>query len=76
MPTEKISVEVEEKKKQILLAVSPDFAKKPLKFFAGEQYIFTATPSRKGLVKVNKSTPIGRELRRVLEAGIDIWASP
>ena len=76
MPTEKIPVEVEEKKKQILLAVSPDFAKKPLKFFAGEQYIFTATPSRKGLVKVNKSTPIGRELRRVLEAGIEIWASP
>ncbi|HII66623.1 MAG TPA: Flp pilus assembly complex ATPase component TadA [Thermococcaceae archaeon] len=76
MPTERISVQIEEKKKQIVLTVSPDFAKKPLKFFADEQYIFTATPSRKGLVKVNKNTPIGRELKRVLEAGIEIWASP
>ncbi|USG99827.1 PINc/VapC family ATPase [Thermococcus argininiproducens] len=76
MPTEKITVEVEEKKKQIVLRVSPDFAKKPLKFFAGDEYIFTATPSRKGLIKVNKNTPIGRELRRVLEAGIELWASP
>ncbi|NJE27019.1 ATPase [Thermococcus sp. MV5] len=76
MPTEKITVEVEEKKKQIVLRVSPDFAKKPLKFFAGDEYIFTATPSRRGLIKVNKNTPIGRELRRVLEAGIELWASP
>lgn len=75
MPKEKIAVEAEEKKKQIVLRVSPDFAKKPLKFFAGEQYIFTATPSRKGLVKVNKNTPIGKELKRVLDAGIEIWAS-
>ncbi|MCO6041620.1 PINc/VapC family ATPase [Thermococcus alcaliphilus] len=75
MPKEKIPVEAEEKKKQIVLRVSPDFAKKPLKFFAGEQYIFTATPSRKGLVKVNKNTPIGKELKRVLDAGIELWAS-
>jgi len=75
MPKEKIPVEAEEKKKQMVLRVSPDFAKKPLKFFAGEQYIFTATPSRKGLVKVNKNTPIGKELKRVLDAGIELWAS-
>ena len=76
MPKEKIAVEVEEKKKQIVLRVSPDYAKKPLKFFGGEQYVFTATPSKKGIVKVNKNTPIGRELKRLLEAGIEIWASP
>ncbi len=75
MPKEKIPVEVEEKKKQIVLRVSPDYAKKPLKFFGGEQYVFTATPSKKGIVKVNKNTPIGRELKRLLEAGIEIWAS-
>ncbi|MDK2783070.1 MAG: ATPase [Thermococcaceae archaeon] len=75
IPKEKIPVEAEEKKKQIVLRVSPDFAKKPLKFFAGEQYIFTATPSRKGMVKVNKNTPIGKELKRVLDAGIELWAS-
>ncbi|NJE02616.1 PINc/VapC family ATPase [Thermococcus sp. MV11] len=74
-PKEKIPVEVEEKKKTIVLRVSPDYAKKPLKFYGGEQYVFTATPSKKGLVKVSKSTPIGKELKRLLEAGIPIWAS-
>lgn len=75
MPKERIPVEVEEKKKQIVLRVSPDYAKRPLKFFGGEQYVFTATPSKKGIVKVSKNTPIGRELKRLLEAGIEIWAS-
>lgn len=58
-----------------MLRVSPDYAKKPLKFYGGEQYVFTATPSKKGLVKVSKSTPIGKELKRLLDAGIPIWAS-
>ncbi|ASJ00156.1 PINc/VapC family ATPase [Thermococcus gorgonarius] len=74
-PREKIPVEVEEKKKTIVLRVSPDYAKKPLKFYGGEQYVFTATPSKKGLVKVSKSTPIGKELKRLIDAGIPIWAS-
>jgi len=74
-PKEKIPVEVEEKKKTIVLRVSPDYAKKPLKFYGGEQYVFTATPSKKGLVKVSKSTPIGKELKRLIDAGIPIWAS-
>ncbi|WP_297420208.1 PINc/VapC family ATPase [Thermococcus sp.] len=74
-PKEKVAVEVEEKKKTIALRVSPDYAKKPLKFYGGEQYIFTATPSKKGLVKVGKSTPIGKELKRLIDAGIQIWAS-
>jgi len=74
-PKEKIPVEVEEKKKTIVLRVSPDYAKKPLKFYGGEQYVFTATPSKKGLVKVSKSTPIGKELKRLIEAGIPIWAT-
>ncbi len=74
-PKEKIPVEIEEKKKTIVLRVSPDYAKKPLKFYGGEQYVFTATPSKKGLVKVSKSTPIGKELKRLIEAGIPIWAT-
>ena len=74
-PKEKVAVEVEEKKKTIVLRVSPDYAKKPLKFYGGEQYVFTATPSKKGLVKVGKSTPIGKELKRLLDAGIPIWAT-
>ncbi len=74
-PKEKIPVEVEEKKKTIVFRVSPDYAKRPLKFYGGEQYVFTATPSKKGLVKVSKSTPIGKELKRLIEAGIPIWAS-
>ncbi|MCD6372109.1 MAG: Flp pilus assembly complex ATPase component TadA [Thermococcus sp.] len=74
-PKEKIPVEVEEKKKTIVLRVSPDYAKKPLKFYGGEQYVFTATPSKKGLVKVSKSTPIGKELKRLIDAGIPIWAA-
>ncbi|NJE10761.1 PINc/VapC family ATPase [Thermococcus sp. MAR1] len=74
-PKEKIPVEIEEKKKTIVLRVSPDYAKKPLKFYGGEQYVFTATPSKKGLVKVSKSTPIGKELKRLIEAGISIWAT-
>ena len=74
-PKEKIPVEIEEKKKTIVLRVSPDYAKKPLKFYGGEQYVFTATPSKKGLVKVSKNTPIGKELKRLIEAGIPIWAT-
>jgi ATPase len=74
-PKEKISVEVEEKKKYFVLRVSPDFRGKPVKFYAENNYIFTATPSRKGLIKVNKNTPIGREIKRVLEEGKEIWAS-
>ena len=74
-PKEKISVEVEEKKKYFVLRVSPDFRGKPVKFYAENDYIFTATPSRKGLIKVNKNTPIGREIKRVLEEGKKIWAS-
>jgi len=74
-PKEKIPVEVEEKKKTIVLRVSPDYAKRTLKFYGGEQYVFTATPSKKGLVKVGKSTPIGRELKRLLDAGIGVWAT-
>ena len=68
-------MEVEEKKKTIVLRVSPDYAKRPLKFYGGEQYVFTATPSKKGLVKVGKSTPIGKELKRLTEAGIPVWAT-
>ncbi|NJE01480.1 LAGLIDADG family homing endonuclease [Thermococcus sp. JdF3] len=74
-PREKLPVEIEEKKKTIVLRVSPDYAKRPLKFYGGEQYVFTATPSKKGLVKVSKSTPIGKELKRLIEAGIPIWAT-
>ncbi len=74
-PEERIPVEVEEKKKTVVLRVSPDYAKKPLKFYGGEQYVFTATPNKKGIIKVSKSTPIGRELKRLLDAGIPIWAS-
>ncbi|ASA77881.1 PINc/VapC family ATPase [Thermococcus sp. 5-4] len=74
-PKEKIPVEIDEKKKTIVLRVSPDYAKRPLKFYGGEQYVFTATPSKKGLVKVSKSTPIGKELKRLIEAGIPIWAT-
>ena len=74
-PKEKIPVEVEEKKKTLVLRVPPDYAKKPLKFYGGEQYVFTAAPSKKGIVKVSKSTPIGRELKRLIEAGIEMWAS-
>ncbi|WP_297092740.1 PINc/VapC family ATPase [Thermococcus sp.] len=74
-PKERIPVEIEEKKKTIVLRVSPDYAKRPLKFYGGEQYVFTATPSKKGLVKVSKSTPIGKELKRLIEAGIPIWAT-
>ncbi|WP_461866261.1 PINc/VapC family ATPase [Thermococcus sp.] len=74
-PKEKIPVEVEEKKKTMVLRVSPDYAKKPLKFYGGEQYVFTATPNKKGLIKVSKSTPIGRELKRLFEAGIEVWAT-
>ncbi len=75
-PEEKIPVEVEEKKKTVVLRVSPDYVKKPLKFYGGEQYVFTATPNKKGIIKVSKSTPIGRELKRLLDAGIPIWAAP
>lgn len=74
-PKEKIPVEVEEKKRQFVLRVSNEFAGMPLKFYAGEDYIFTATPSKKGLVKVNRNTPIGRELERVVKEGLEVWAS-
>ncbi|ASI99591.1 PINc/VapC family ATPase [Thermococcus celer] len=74
-PKERLPVEVEEKKKTIVLRVPSDYAKTPLKFYGGEEYVFTATPSKKGLVKVSKSTPIGKELKRLLEAGIPIWAT-
>ncbi|RLF74822.1 ATPase [Thermococci archaeon] len=74
-PKEKIHVDVEEKKRQFVLHVSRDFAGMPLRFYAGDDYIFTATPSKKGLVKVNKNTPIGREIVRVLEEGREVWAS-
>ncbi|AIF69564.1 ATPase [Palaeococcus pacificus DY20341] len=74
-PKEKIHVDVDEKKNQFVLRVSKDFAGMPIKFYAGEDYIFTATPSKKGMVKVNKKTPIGREIARMLEEGREIWAS-
>ncbi|WP_297067644.1 PINc/VapC family ATPase [Thermococcus sp.] len=74
-PKEKVAVEVEEKKKTIVLRVSPDYAKEPLKFYGGEQYVFTATPSKRGIVRVGKSTPIGKELKRLIKAGIPIWAT-
>ncbi|WP_297486954.1 LAGLIDADG family homing endonuclease [Thermococcus sp.] len=74
-PKEKIPVEVEEKKKTLVLRVPADYARKPLKFYGGEQYVFTAAPSKKGIVKVSKSTPIGRELKKLIEAGIEVWAS-
>ncbi|NJF25387.1 PINc/VapC family ATPase [Thermococcus sp. Bubb.Bath] len=74
-PKERVPIEVEEKKKTIVLYVPQEHARKPLKFYGGEQYIFTATPSRKGLVKVSKNTPIGKELKRLIDAGIGIWAS-
>lgn len=74
-PKEKIHVDVEEKKRQFVLHVSRDFAGMPIRFYAGDDYIFTATPSKKGLVKVNKNTPIGREIARVIEEGKEVWAS-
>ncbi|WP_048151423.1 PINc/VapC family ATPase [Palaeococcus ferrophilus] len=74
-PREKIPVEIEEKKRQFVLRVSKDFAGMPIKFYAGEDYIFTATPSKKGLVKVNRNTPIGRELERIVRENLEVWAS-
>ncbi|BAA30222.1 605aa long hypothetical protein [Pyrococcus horikoshii OT3] len=72
---EKIPVEVEEKKKSIVLRVSPDFAKKPLRFYAGKDYVFTATPSKKGVVKVGKNSPVGKLLKRYIDENYEIWAS-
>ncbi|MFA4639919.1 PINc/VapC family ATPase [Pyrococcus kukulkanii] len=72
---EKIPVEIEEKKKSIVLRVSPDYARKPLRFYAGNDYVFTATPSKKGVVKVSKSSPVGKLLKRYLDEGFSIWAS-
>ncbi len=71
---EMIPVEVEERKRTMVLRVPPEYAKKPLKFYGGEQYVFTATPNKKGLVKVSKGTPVGREIKRLVEAGIEIHA--
>ncbi|ASJ16778.1 ATPase [Thermococcus chitonophagus] len=72
---EKIPVEIEEKKKSIVLRVSPDYSRKPLRFYAGNDYVFTATPSKKGVVKVSKSSPVGKLLKRYLDEGLTIWAS-
>jgi len=70
----KIPVEVEERKKSVVLRVPQEYAKKPLKFYGGEQYVFTATPNKKGLIKVSKATPVGKEIKRLIEAGIEIHA--
>jgi len=70
----KIPVEVEERKKSVVLRVPREYAKKPLKFYGEEQYVFTATPNKKGLIKVSKATPVGKEIKRLIEAGIEIHA--
>ncbi len=71
---EKVPVNIEETKRSIVLRVPIEHAKKPLKFYGGEQYVFTATPNKKGVVKVNKNTAVGKELKRLVSAGVEIHA--
>ncbi|OBZ35905.1 PINc/VapC family ATPase [Methanohalophilus sp. DAL1] len=52
---------VEHTKKHVVLS-APELAKTDVEVFVGEQYLFTATVSRHGDIKVRKGSPIADEI--------------
>lgn len=70
----RIPVDVAETKHYVHLVVGKGFAGRMMKFYAGEDYLFTATIGRKGEVKLAKNSEIGDALLGYVEEGREIYA--
>ncbi len=70
----RIPVDVAETKHYLHLIVGKGFAGRMMKFYAGDDYLFTATIGRKGEVKLAKNSEIGDALLSYVEEGREIYA--
>jgi len=62
---------VEHTKKHVVLS-APELAKTDVEVFVGEQYLFTATVSRHGDIKVRKGSPIADEIVDGIDEGYPV----
>jgi ATPase len=67
--TEVLPCEVRIDKKNILIMLSREYAYKEVDVYVNEEFMFSATASKKSMLKINKHHNIGRELLRAIQAG-------
>jgi ATPase len=70
----RVPVDVAETKHYIHLILGKGYAGRMMKFYAGDDYLFTATIGRKGEVKLAKNSEIGDSLLSYVEEGREIFA--
>jgi ATPase len=59
---------VEQTKRHLILDV-PDLAAMDVEIFIGQDYLFTATVSRHGEIKIRKNSPVAADILEAIEAG-------
>ncbi|MBW2990774.1 PINc/VapC family ATPase [Candidatus Woesearchaeota archaeon] len=67
--TDTIPYQVKIDKKNILIRLSPEHAFKEVDVYVGEDYLLSATASRKSIIKIIKFNKIGRIILKAVQAG-------
>ncbi len=71
---ERIPVDVEETADYIILRLGKRFSQKLVRIYADENYLFTATTSRKGDIKVSRDSTLADRINEALIKGSRIYA--
>ena len=73
-PIEKIPVDIEETADYIILRLGKKYALKLVRIYADGDYLFTATTSRKGDIKVSRESTLADKINGALIKGSKIYA--
>ncbi len=74
LPIEKIPVDIEETADYIILRLGKKYAQKLVRIYADGDYLFTATTSRKGDIKVSRESTLADKINGALIKGSKIYA--
>lgn len=72
--TRRLTAEIGETREYITLRFGKSNAGKMVKVYANGEYLFTATVSKKGEIKISKSTELGEILLDIIHSGGEIYA--
>ncbi len=74
LPIERIPVDIEETADYIILRIGKKHAQKLVRIYADGDYLFTATTSRKGDIKVSRESTLADKINGALIKGSRIYA--
>ncbi|MBN2052980.1 Flp pilus assembly complex ATPase component TadA [Candidatus Woesearchaeota archaeon] len=59
-------------KKNVLFMLGHEYAFKEVDVYVNDEFVFSATASKKAMLKINKHSPMGRELLKSTQAGENV----